>query len=108
MQQRLSLSRAAIERTARAILLNLRDVTTHGAPAFYLPFVVRTPAAHEITAIPLKPAARIFVIDQAVLLPYRERLRRIDFEEVQFRIMFVLTKFRITKPGSRKFPATVG
>jgi hypothetical protein len=70
MEQRLPLASTAIKRPLRTILLQLCDVTFHGSPSFDLSLVVGTPAAHEVTAIPLKPAARIFVIDPTLPPPH--------------------------------------
>jgi hypothetical protein len=69
MQQRLSLSWPAIERVGWTILSKLGYMTPHRPPSFNLPLIVGAPATHEVTAIPLKPPARILVINPAVLSP---------------------------------------
>ena len=107
MKQRLALFRPAFCFAFRTILPDLCDVTTHGAPAFDLSLVVRTTAAHVIPAVPLKPTARIFVIDPAILLPDRERLRGVHLEEIELRIVLRVTKFRFMKPRSGEFFAAI-
>ena len=85
MQQGLPLFATAIEIALAAILLDLGDVPPHGLPAANLPGVVGAAAAHVVAAVPLEPAARVFVIDPALLLPIPKRLRGVDLEEVQLR-----------------------
>src|SRR5262245_14327037 len=108
MQQCLSLPATAIERAARAIPPDLRNMTAYRAPSFDLPFIVRTAATHEVAAIPLKPAAWILVINPAVLFPHRQRLRRIHFEEVEVRVVPFMRELCLAKPRGRELFATVG
>ena len=103
MQKRLSLSSPAIEGARRAVRFDLRDVATHRAPTFDLPLVVRTPAAHVVTAVPLEPATRILMIDPTVLLPHGQRLRRIHFEEIEFGIVLFGAELRAFEPRRREF-----
>ena len=77
------------------------------APAFDLPFVVETTPAHVITAVPLKPATRIFVIDPAILPPHREWYRRVYAKIIELRIVPVWTELRAPKPRRRKLVNTV-
>jgi hypothetical protein len=74
-------------------------------PAFYLPLVIRTSAAHIVPAIPLKPSPRVVFINPTFLAPHRERLASIHPEEVELRVMFVgafLLKFCFGEPILRK------
>ena len=96
------MSSPAVEVAARAVLLQLRKMTPNCAPALDLAQIIRAPAAGIITAIPLKPAPRIFVADPTLRAPDRERLRRIHPETVQRRIMPFSTKLCFGKPTGRK------
>jgi hypothetical protein len=69
MKQGLSLPAPAIERPPGTILSELRNVTLHSAPPFNLSLVVNASAAHVVTAVPLEPATRIFVINPTLLFP---------------------------------------
>jgi hypothetical protein len=69
MQQRLSLFSAATPISVGAMFFNLRLVPSHGAPSLDLAFIIWTSAAHEVSAIPLKPAARIFPVNPTLHLP---------------------------------------
>ncbi len=107
MKQRLSLTGAALGFAARAVLSDLGNVPAHGAPTFDLALVIGTPPAHEVAAIPLKPAAWIFVIEPAVFSPLRQGLRRVNAKAVEFCIMMVRGQPRILKPGGGKFRPAV-
>lgn len=98
VQQRLSLPSTTIEIAWRTVFLELGKVTTRRAPTFDLAFIVRTATAHVVAAIPLKPTARIFVIDPAVLPPDREGLRRIEAKKIQLWIVPFGTELRGPKP----------
>ncbi len=74
MQQCLSLLSPASEIAARAILFQLRDMSPHRFPAFYLTLVVGAAATGIISAEPLEPTARIFRVNPSLLLPKREWL----------------------------------
>jgi len=69
VQQGLSLPPAAIERVWWAILFDLGQVPFYRTPTRYLSLIIDASAAQVIAAIPLKPPARIFVIDPTFLLP---------------------------------------
>ena len=71
MEESLALPRATGEVAAPAIFLHLRDVAPDGAPALDLALVIGTATAKIIAAIPLKPAARIFLINPAFRAPDR-------------------------------------
>src|SRR4029079_4720996 len=103
MEPRLPLLAAAIQSSARTILLQLRHVTLHCSPTLNLSLVVGTTAAEVVAAIPLKPAARIFVIDPTLPPPHDQRLRRVHAKTIQLWIMTFMTKFRVAKPFRRKF-----
>ena len=107
MQQRLSLFATAIKCSLRTILLELRDVTPHGAPSFDLSLVVRTTASHKVAAVPLKPTARVFVIDPTFLLPNPERLRCVHPKIIQIRIVTLVTEPGAPEPGRGKLFTTV-
>lgn len=103
MQQGLTLAPPTTQIAARAILFDLRNVSSNRAPAFDLAEVIHAASALIIPAKPLKPAAGIIVINPAFLFPNRERLRRIDTEVIQLRIVPLATKFCAREPAARKF-----
>jgi hypothetical protein len=102
VQQRLALFSPTIEVLASAVLLQLRKMTPHSSPAFNLAQIICAAAAGIIPAIPLKPAARIFVINPALLAPNRERLRCIHTEKIARRFMSFPAELRLFKPGGGK------
>src|SRR4051812_37734363 len=87
VQQSLSLARATGEIAAAAMLGDLGHVAPYRPPAPDLPLVIKAAAAHKVATIPLKPAARIFVIDPPLRAPNGQCLRSIDAKEIQLRIM---------------------
>ena len=74
VEQCLALTRAAVEGSAGTVVFYLSDVAADGSPAADLALVVGAAAAHVISAVPLAPASRVFVIEPAFFLPHRERL----------------------------------
>ncbi len=77
VQHSLPLFPPTIQIVASTILLQLCDVSANGAPPMDLTRIICTTPSHEITAIPLKPTARILPINPSLLFPYGERLRRV-------------------------------
>ena len=107
MKQRLPLTGPALGFASRAVLSDLGNVSAHGAPTFDLTLVIGTPPPHEVAAIPLKPAARIFVIEPAVFSPLRQWLRRVNAKAVELCVMTVRGQPRILKPSGGKFRPAV-
>ena len=103
LQQRLTLPGAAILVAEAAVLLHLRNMSSKCMPTLDLPIVVRTTPPHIISAIPLKPAARIFMIDPSLLLPVSERLGRAHAEVVQSRIVAFGTESGVNEPAGGEF-----
>src|ERR1041384_5462196 len=83
VQQRLPLALAAGKITLVAVHPDLPDVAAERLPALDLPRVVLVAAAHIVAAVPLKPAARIVLVQPALALPFGERLACIDLEVVE-------------------------
>ena len=72
VQQGLPLTRSAKGITWLAVLFDLRDVSSKRFPSFDLALVLlRHPSAHEVSAIPLKPAAGIIGVKPTVSTPHR-------------------------------------
>jgi TspO/MBR family len=65
----------------------LANVATHCLPAPDLARIVLHPAAPEIAAVPLKPAAWIVPMNPAFSPPNGERLARVNAEEIERRRM---------------------
>ena len=82
-------------------------MTTHSAVAFDLPVIINASSTHVVTAVPLKPTARILVIDPTLASPFRKRPRRIHAKIVQLCIVTFGAKFRIRKPVFWKLLAAV-
>lgn len=79
----------------------------HAFPPLDLALVIGAAPAHVVPAIPLKPPARIFRIDPAVFFPFRQWLRGVDTEEIQFGCMVLVIQFGPYKPVLREFIGTV-
>src|SRR4029079_1212695 len=88
VQDRLALPAAAIHVAGLAVLPDRSDVPRDGAPAPDLAGVVRAPAPHVVAAVPLEPAAWILAAQPAVAAPHGKRLRGVDAEAVQRRVIF--------------------
>src|SRR5262245_26975177 len=71
VQNRLPLTPSALHIATFAILLHLSNVTLNRFPAFNLPLVIFAAATHVIAAVPLKPAARIVLVDPSFFFPDR-------------------------------------
>ena len=83
VQQRLPLASTAIQIARDAPLPDLRNMPSHLAPTTNLPRVIQAAPAEIVAAVPLEPAARVFVVDPSLLAPDRERLRRVYTEKVE-------------------------
>jgi hypothetical protein len=83
MQQCLPLYASALEISLYTMLLNLRDVSLHQTPSPDLPriFFGQT-STHKITAVPLKPASRIFIINPTIFPPHGEGLACVYFKKI--------------------------
>lgn len=108
MQQRLSLSPTTAQMARFAVFLQLRDVPANCTPSRDLPQIICVAAPAVISAIPLKPAARVVFVNPATLSPHRQRLRRIDAEAIQCSVVLVWTQFGTVEPPGRKFCHAVG
>lgn len=108
MEQCLSLLATAAPVAGQAVGPYLRRVPPEGPPPSDLPRIVGAAPSHVVAAIPLKPAARVFMIEPALRSPDRKRLRRIDAEVVQRRVVAFGAKFRILEPVRREFGRAIG
>ena len=107
MQQRLALTRAAEDIARLAIFSHLRDVAGDLLPPRYLAAIVRYPPPAVITAVPLKPAARIVGMNPAFAAPHRQGLAGIDAEKIELWILSIPRQFGTLEPVSGKFGFTV-
>jgi hypothetical protein len=57
-----------------AVLANLSDVPSNRLPTSDLSFIIRPSPSHVVSAVPLKPAARVLFVNPACASPFRERL----------------------------------
>ena len=108
MQQRLSLPPAALEVAALAIVPYRRRMASDCPPSPDLPLVVPAPAPHVVAAVPLKPPARILRANPTVPPPYGERLRGVDAEIIQSRVVALRAQLCCAKPAGGKLAAAVG
>lgn len=82
-------------------------MASDGQPAFDLAHVVGAAASHIIPAVPLKPAAGIFVINPALGTPVRQGLGGVYTEEIQSRIVKFMAEFCSGEPARGKFPTAI-
>ena len=108
MQRSLSLPFPAFEVALLTVLPNRRHMTRDRPPSPDLPRIVSCPAAHVIAAVPLKPPARILRTYPSHPTPHRERLRRVDAEIVETRIVPFGAELRILEPAGRELVAAIG
>lgn len=108
VKQRLALLWSAGEVGRATMFLNLRFVSPDCAPAFYLAFIIRTPAADEVSAIPLKPPSGIFFIDPPLFDPNRKWLRSIHLKEIQLGVGMSWRQLGLLEPFSGKLGGAVG
>src|SRR4029079_362412 len=86
----------------------LRHVPRDLTPATHLATVIEAAATEIVPALPLKPAARIFLVDPAFLPPHRERLRCAHAEEVERRVVALGRELRAREPACRKLRLAIG
>src|SRR3954468_2438877 len=98
MEERLALARVAVPVASHARRFDLRNVPLHRTPPFDLTLVVRAAPSHIVPAIPLEPAAGILGVDPTLFDPHRERLRSVDAEEVQCRVVTFVAQPRSAEP----------
>jgi hypothetical protein len=101
------LARSAVEVTMSAVLFQLGDVPANCPPTPNLSLIVRAAASAVISAIPLKPATRIFVINPTIVSPHQERLRGVHAKEIQLWIVPLRTYLGNLKPLSREFSRAI-
>src|SRR5262249_35458642 len=100
VQQRLALALAAQEIARLAVALDLAHVATDRLPAPDLAAVlVRHAAPHVVAAVPLEPAARIIAMDPALAAPLRQRLARVDAEEIERAVALARRELRADEPA---------
>ncbi len=105
----MSLGRTTAQVTFAAMGFDLADMATDGLPPFDLAQVlVGHTAAHIISAIPLKPSARIVGVDPAFAPPFAKGLARIGLEEVEHRIFAFRREFGASEPTLGELSTTVG
>src|SRR5687767_11756939 len=107
MQRGLTLSFSAVCIPRLAILPNRCDMAGDGAPPPNLARIVGAASAHVVTAIPLEPATRVLRADPAAQPPGRERLRRVDPEQVQPAIAALGRQLRVREPIGWKFGTAI-
>ena len=85
----------------------LRQMARHRFPPPDLVLIVFGAPPLIVTAIPLKPAARIVRMNPPFRTPDCERLRGVDLEEIQLRIVPFRTEPRVLKPLGGEFRCTI-
>jgi len=107
VEQHLLLLSPTGESTWLTVFLQLSDMAPDGQPAFDLAYVVPAAASHIIPAVPLKPAAGIFVKNSALGVPVRQGLGGVHTEKIQSRIVKFMTEICSGKPVRGKFPPAI-
>lgn len=107
MEERLSLLAAAVKITRLAVLRQLGRVPPNALPPSNLPLVIWTAPSQKVSAVPLKPAPRILVIDPSLRPPYGKGLRRVDAKKIHFGIVSFAAQFGGREPILRKLCGTV-
>jgi hypothetical protein len=104
MQKRLPLLFPTTQIPFPAILPNLRNMSFHHSPPFDLPRIVLVTATHIISAIPLKPSARIIFMNPTFLSPKRKRHASLHTKKIQTVVSFFsLGKLGMLEPALGKF-----
>jgi hypothetical protein len=88
--------------------LELTHMAAHVAPALDLPCIILVTTAHEIAAIPLKPATRVVGMNPAFLPPVGQRLGGIDTEEIEIGVAAFCIELGFLEPVGRKLTAAIG
>ena len=107
LKECLSLTRATCEIARSAMPHHLCNMSPHRSPPSNLSRIILVPTTTIVSAIPLKPPARIIRVNPSFLSPHRERLTRINPKVIQLWIAFAGCEFRMRKPTLRKFLRTV-
>src|SRR4051812_33639963 len=107
VQECLPLAGVAIEVPGLAFVPDLGDMPLHLAPAPDLPLIVQGAPAEVVAAVPLEPTARVVGVDPALLPPLLQRLRRVDAEEIELRILPGGRQPCLPEPARRKFVTAV-
>src|SRR3954471_22486199 len=108
MEKRLPLPRPATCIASPTMLFQLGDMAADRAPSFNLPQIVRMTPARIVTAIPLKPAARVVGMDPSFVPPNFQRLRGAHAEIVEAGARPIRRKLCASEPARRKFLAAIG
>ncbi len=108
MEKRLTLPRTTIQTATRTVAFQLAEMPADRSPAFDLTQVIGATSPRIISAIPLKPAARIFRINPAIFPPNDERLRSVHPKKVELGVVPLRAKLRPAEPTGRKLPRAIG
>src|SRR5689334_16589706 len=99
VQDGLALAWAAGQIALLAIAADGGDVSRDRPPSPDLTRIVGAPAAHVVPTVPLEPASRVLRTNPSVPAPDRERLRRVDAETVEARVMARRREPGVGKPA---------
>ena len=98
----MALSRPAVFVALHTKFLHLFYVALHIFPSFYLARIFgRDASTQVVSAIPLEPATRVFLIYPAFSLPFLPALAGVDLEVIDAFIV-VFTELCICKPACRE------
>ncbi|MEN9557863.1 MAG: hypothetical protein RL141_232 [Candidatus Parcubacteria bacterium] len=93
MKERLALLWVAGLISFSTMLLDLRNVANHGLPALDLTLILTWNAAPEIiSAVPLKPAMWIILVDPPLHAPHGKWLTRIDPKIIELVLLFSIRR----------------
>lgn len=109
VEQGLSLTRPTPSVARLAMAAELGDVPPHRLPAANLPFVfIGHTATLVVTAVPLKPAARVVTMDPSLRAPGTERLACVDAKPIQGMVAAAWRKSGLYEPACRKLGTAIG
>lgn len=107
MQKCLPLFGSTLEVAFSAVFTKLCNVSLHCLPSFDLAPVIRTASSHIVSAVPLEPSSRVVRVEPALLEPVRQRLRSVQAEAVQLRVVELVAELRFFEPFFRKLFSAV-
>lgn len=108
MQQGLALFWPTTEVAFEAVIFHLCSMALECFPSLDLPRIIVAPSAHIVPAVPLEPPTRVFRVDPSFFYPVGKWLTRIDAEEVEVFIVFLVAELCVFIPIIGKFIATIG
>ncbi len=104
MKNCLSLSWTTVLIPRTTVVHNLCSVSRHRFPTFYLSFIIFVSSTHVVPRIPLKPPARVILVNPSLRFPDREGLAGIHLVVIELLVSRAIWReLGFRKPRFRKF-----